>query len=179
MSSNAQVLARGETFYGPTKTCPTTYGADSIAAEGKEVEFFDATYRRAVKGRIMRNVSGDTLYAGQTVVHANGYTNQRFDHSTTASPDVAGVIDALLPAAGVRTGDLCIVFQEGVAKVLFPTSTSGAQGDVVIANTSGMAAVVGIASVTAPQLAVSLGRLTKTVTTTSGNTLQWVDLDVA
>lgn len=138
MSSNAQVLARGETFYGPTKTCPTTYGADSIAAEGKEVEFKDDETQQTVYGRIMRNVSGATLYGGKAVVCAAAYHKKRFDGYTRLTATRAdGVIDPALATVGVRTGDLCIVFYKGPCEMkLEETGEVIAVGDYAIAATA-------------------------------------------
>jgi len=176
MPSNAPFMERGSTFYGPTQAINTS-DYKGVEFEGKEVEF-DGPDGRKLRGAVMRNVSGGTLLPGTPVIHYAAYRFKRYDHSTTGSTEVAGVIDSKLPAAGIRNGDLCIVFQRGKEDVLFASGQSGSQGDIAIAYTSGLANVVGIASVSAPQLAYSLGRLAAAFTTLAANSLKAVDLDV-
>ena len=159
MSSNAQVLAQGETFYGPTKTCPTTYGADSIAAEGKEVVFKDSVTGRLVYGRIMRNVSGITVYGGRAV--ANSVTaelrKKRFiGYTETFAAAAAGIVDPLLVTTGCRNHDLCIVFYQGPCDCMPDTTADTAAvpdcaiGDWVVGMT-GLSTTTGSTALTAGQ----------------------------
>jgi len=165
MNSNAQVLARGETFHGPTKSLPTSgYSADSIAAEGKEVVFIGAD-GRPLYGRIMRNVSGGTIAEGLLVTHTAGYRNKRFGVVTaSAAKEAAGVIDSEL-LAHCRNHDLCIVFYKGRHEysVSDAQTTNIAEGDVLVAQDEGQA------STTVPGTAASSTALIFDAADTTGD----------
>ena len=162
MKSNAQILAQGETFHGPTKTLPTSgYSAASLAAEGQEVAFKDSVTGRLVYGRIMRNVSGITVYGGRAV--ANSTTaelhKKRFigyAGSATFAAAAAGIVDPLLVTTGCRNHDLCIVYYSGPCDCMPDTTADTAAvpncaiGDWVVGMT-GLSTTPGSTALTAGQ----------------------------
>jgi hypothetical protein len=121
MADRAVLLERGQTFYGPTATIPTTY-TQSVHLEGRPVVLDDVDpsntkVRRSqakVHALIVRNTSGFTLYAGQQVLWASGYRGRRvagLTYETLQEP--AGVVDDHLPSGGVRNGDLFLLIVYG------------------------------------------------------------------
>jgi hypothetical protein len=136
-------IERGQTFYGPTATVPTTYG-QSVAYEGRPVVLDDMDptntkvkrSQRKVYGILVRNVSGFTLYAGQAVKWAAGYRGKRVDGLAydVEATEVAGVVDDFLPAAGVRTGDVFILIVKGPVLALLSRTAAEtviSEGDVI------------------------------------------------
>ena len=128
-------LERGQTYYGTTGTIDASTDYGGVELEGVEVIFkhtdtSDPTIiesARLVKGRIMRNVSGVTLYGGLMVTHTTAYRGRRFSaRSRITAEEVAGVIDPQLYNTGVRNGDLCIVFTKGPCDVYVSTSCADA-----------------------------------------------------
>lgn len=131
--------ARGKTWYGPTQTIDTN-NYEATHLEGHTVEFphtdpSNQTVRldsRPVIMRLMRNVSGVTLYAGMMVASKSGYEQKRFDGlARTTACEIAGVIDDHLGSGGVRNGDLCWVHVQGPAKV-YTAYTASKLGDVSV-----------------------------------------------
>jgi hypothetical protein len=133
-------LERGQTYYGPDGTIDASTDYGGVELEGVDVIFkhtdtTDPTIiesARLVKGRIMRNVSGVTLYGGLMVVHKTAYRGRRFSaRSRITAEEVAGVIDPRLYTTGVRDGDLCIVFTKGPCDVYVAASVAA---DIVAAD---------------------------------------------
>lgn len=148
---NAATLERGMTVFGPTQTINTT-NYKGVEFEGKEVVLV-ADDGSPLVGRIMRNVSGGTIYAGSLVKPSTVdlMRKRRFVGVTdSAACEAAGVVDDKLPATGCRNGDLCIVFYKGLHKV----SISDAQavnisvGQVLIAQDEGQASTVHVDNAT-------------------------------
>ena len=139
MDENVRV-ARGRTWFGPTQTIPSTYTVtEGLDEEGKTATFpytspsaKTARQNAEVVGmRLMRNVSGVTLYAGMVVRAAAGYELTRFDGlANETGIEVAGVIDDHLGAGGVRNGDLCWVHRKG--PVMMKSHYADVSADVAI-----------------------------------------------
>ena len=136
MGTNAMPFAQGETYYGIAGSIDTDdYGG--VGLEGKKVTFLGEN-GDDLCGRIMRNTSGITMYAGMSVLSDVDYRHQRFDGYTyLVGGASSGIIDPDLSSNGVRNGDLCIVFNEGPCNVM-PNENPGeviAAGDWAIAMT--------------------------------------------
>lgn len=139
MAEKVTMPARGKTWYGPTQTIDTN-DYDAVHLEGHTVEFphTDPTDQtvvldsRPIVMRLMRNVSGVTLYAGMMVASQTAYEKKRFDGlARTTACEIAGVIDDHLGSGGVRNGDLCWVHLQGPAKV-YTAYTAGTLLDVSV-----------------------------------------------
>jgi len=137
-------LPRGETVYGPTATIDTNdyVGVDNEGAEAKFPNVdANGVYRSMgfLYARLMRNVSGVTMYANRLVTHKADYRNRRFDgYSRTTACEAAGVIDPMLPAGGIRNGDACWVFFKGPVQVYTGLALAAnlAAGDLAYAITA-------------------------------------------
>lgn len=125
---------RGQTLYRGV-TAPTSFTVETTRLEGTLQPFKDIdptsvavgakTYRtnRDVICRLMRNVSGITVYGKRLVTHASGYWDKRFDGYARVdnAANVAGVVDDHLPSTtGCPTNDMCWVVVNGPALVLTP-----------------------------------------------------------
>lgn len=151
---NSPPFGRGETFYGTDRTIDTN-ALDGGQWEGHVKVFEDVLYSSygvkpgrginndgaRVMCRVVRNMSGATLYGGRLVQidPANpgrilAYQNSLFGE--------AYPIDEFVPAGGVRHGDLCFIVIGGPANVKTPMSgaefisTSIAPGALLGAGTS-------------------------------------------
>lgn len=112
----------GSTYHGVAGTIPSSY-TEEVYLEGLENVFpdldSDGVKLSGVKkyARIMRNVSGVTLYGGMAVVHKPLYRNRRIGGNLASTAgECAGIIDDTIPSTGVRDGDLCWVIFKGPAK---------------------------------------------------------------
>ena len=143
------MLARGKTWLGPTQTVPSTYDVVAGLHKEGEIAHFPHTNpaakttrlsNQSVTMRLMRNVSGVTLYAGMIVRAATGYESTRFDGlANETAMEVAGVIDDHLGSGGVRSGDMCWVHVKGPALVksqYADASVDVAVGDLLYAATA-------------------------------------------
>lgn len=151
---NSPPFGRGETFYGPDGTIDTNALAGG-QWEGHVKVFEDVLYSAVgikpgrnisndgarVACKVVRNMSGVTLYAGRLVQldpanpgRISGYQNANFNE--------AYPLDEFLPSTGVRHGDLCYIVIGGPALVKTPMtgaefiSTSIAAGALLGAGTS-------------------------------------------
>ncbi|HUR52948.1 MAG TPA: hypothetical protein VMZ71_02370, partial [Gemmataceae bacterium] len=97
---------------------------------------------RSVTCRLVRNVSGVTLYAKTLVVLDPTNPNRVTGRATTLFQLDTYPVDEFLPATGVPTGDLFWIVVGGPAKVLTPmtgaefNATSIAAGDLIGAATT-------------------------------------------
>jgi len=137
-------VERGQTYYGPTQTIDTANYA-GISLEGQRAVFLDTDYTdstklrsgREVKARLMRNVSGSTLYAGYAVSMEDGYEKERFGNTFTKGCKCAGIIDDRLGSGGCRNGDLCWIIVAGPCRYHTPSATPATQiGDLLYAKTA-------------------------------------------
>lgn len=140
-------FARGETFYGPSETIDTG-NLGGVHLEGKVFTFEDVDPRstgtgavsartgRRVRCRVVRNMSGTTLYGkylarrGVTAAKVMGYASGLVNTAGMSGDP----IDEYLPSAGVRNGDLFYVVEEGPAIVKTPLS-AGAENVFAVGNT--------------------------------------------
>jgi hypothetical protein len=190
MSTNASVFAQGETYYGTAGTIDTAdYGG--VDLEGAEVVFQDTASAQMRYGRIMRNISGITMYGGKTVTNVVAYRNRRFDGYgvTSAGLPVAGVIDPLLATTGVRNGDLCIVFYKGPCNIKLNENPGEVvtAGDYAIAMTgatsqattgAGKALLLAQAGTTPPITKLGVFMEAATTAHCTAGTMRLVDLNI-
>lgn len=114
-AERANIFPRGQTFHGSgTATLSSTYGT-SVALEGRvciskaKAAEGDLTARDGadIKSIIVRNTSGINLVPGDIVIWEAGYRRLRVNSkSKLTACEIAGVVDDLLPSAGVRDEDL-------------------------------------------------------------------------
>jgi hypothetical protein len=133
------MIERGQTHRGTDGAIDTSaYGdtkMEGLPTSFPDVNIDDPTILnsgRLLQGRIMRNVSGFTVYAGHTVIQSATaeLRNKRFiGYTATTAVEAAGVVDPWLGSGGCRNGDMCNVFQSGPCPVLL-ADTWGS--DVVI-----------------------------------------------
>lgn len=156
---DAPPFARGETFYNGgviDATDNSTLGGVNL--EGKEYVFEpnsqdnQATYPapseetgRAVRVRVVRNVSGVALKGGRLAHYKQDAAvplETRVDGYTIVEADrPAGVVDEFLPAAGVPNNDLFYIVVDGPSKFTnTATGTTFAVGDRVVPAAAGATA---------------------------------------
>ena len=124
-------VERGTTLYGPTQTIDTSNYVN-VNLEGKLVIFTDTDIddptklgsSRVTRAKLMRNVSGSTVYAKYAVTPADGYAKKRFDATFTKACRAAGIVDDRLGSDGCRNGDLCWILFEGPAYYMTASSPS-------------------------------------------------------
>lgn len=156
MSENVAGLPnRGKTFYGPTATIPTTYGADSLAIEGSVHVFEDVTIPTSPGARVkrsnyrqkcvlVRNTGASSLVAGAVQKWETGYRGRRTDgNSSAANGEIAGVVDPFLGAAVVRAGDLYWLVIKGRVTAAKATGTAHTEGDLLACDTGGKLTAIG------------------------------------
>lgn len=149
---NEMMLERGSTWYAGRTIDTANY--EGIDREGETKIFEDLvwtgstgskssrTNARQVTCRLMRNVSGVTLYAKQLVQVDPTNPNRITGRSTVLFQQDVYPIDEFLPASGVPNGDMCWVVISGPAKVLTPmtgaefNAASIAAGDPIGAATT-------------------------------------------
>jgi hypothetical protein len=189
---------RGETFYNGNIP-DLTNGAGGINLEGKEyvAEIAPASRYsgavadpsgRTVRVKVVRNRSAINLLPRRIARYAIGTPNAGFNFGTgvdgyvfqTTDP-IAGVVDELLPAAGVPPGDLFYVVTDGPTEVISATTgtisiAAGAQiaattGTSAVSADAGFAIALNVSSTTVLQLQYKIGRaeanLAATVATNS------------
>lgn len=160
MPSISNAPKRGDTFYGPTSTIPSSYGGSSLALEGVPGRFIDSISTapnvrrsgRKVCGILVRNDSGITLVGGLAVAWSAGYRGTRVSgFPVSDGAEVAGIVDPWYGGTGVRDNDLFWIIVKGPCEVHTPYQASGAfngdawaEGDVMyvltgssVANTIG------------------------------------------
>lgn len=159
-------FARGETFYnGNSETgYIAELGAGGINLEGKEFlaeipavnQYNSAAVAdpsgRQVRVRCCRNRSSINLLPGRIARWATGTTpNAGYPYGTGSdgyyyqvTDPIAGVIDELLPAAGVPPGDLFWLVIKGATNLITPPG-----GSPSVANSAQVAAVTGTSAVSA------------------------------
>jgi len=146
-TKNVVPVNRGSTFYGPSRTVPTSYESGSVLLEGTEREFPHTApgsepakplSDRIVTARLMRNVSGITVYPGMAVTHQAGYEGRRFDgYSRLTADRIAGIVDSHLNAnSGCRNGDLCWIVFDGPEYCRYAGGADVSVGDPVYADTA-------------------------------------------
>ncbi len=185
MSSNtaARVELTG-TFYGPSQTIDTDDYA-GITLEGserpcKDYDPSDLTKLRSGRtreARLMRNVSGVTVYAGMAVSGLSGSETKRFDGFTAATAAAcAGVIVDCLDSSGCRSGDMCWVITSG-PNLCYTAKTEGdaySAGDFIYAKTAASSTANTVSGTTADDGGKIAGRdqsLTCTDTESTDGTL--------
>ena len=145
MDNQSAPFARGQTFYQGGTIDTANYAG--VELEGRQVVFKDRNVTsgigaqklrsgRDVRCICVRNTSAAALLPKRLVTYASGYYKQRVDgYVTTDYQAVAGVVDDLLPAAGVPVGDLFWLVVEGPCLAKAPLAGAGfgsvsiAQGD--------------------------------------------------
>lgn len=133
MNKNANI-ARGTTLY-QGGTVPSSY-TESVSYEGQICvgPYVDPATKLPVDGatvvtRIVRNTSGGALLPGTIVTYQSGYRGKRVDDTSDAdAQEVAGVVDDLLPAAGVAHGDVFHITVHGITDCLPSPGTSDVTG---------------------------------------------------
>lgn len=142
---------RGQTYYNGLPINANDLGGTNY--EGKEYEFEDLDYsvpgskpsrtNRLVRCRIVRNVSGMTLYPGQLVRFKKSagvpITGQVDGLTSVTAEDFAGVVDEWLSPNGVPNNDLFFIVVAGPTAVLTPMEGANSVfnvGDVVVAHTA-------------------------------------------
>jgi len=181
----------GDTFYGTAGTINTSDYGNSVNFEGREIVCTDSTTGLLCYGRIMRNVSGITMYGGKHVTNVAAYRKKRFDGYgvSSAGLPVAGVIDPELATSGVRNGDLCIVFYRGPCKAKLNENPGQvvAAGDYAIAMTgattsqvtgAGKVLLLAQAGTTPPITALGIFMEAATTLDCTGGTMKLVDLNI-
>lgn len=146
--------ARGQTHYNGRTIDTNNYG-QSVALEGVLGEFPNTNptlsggirVRRnggKVYARLVRNVSGTTLYPGRAVCFASGYEGRRVDrYARVTAEAVAGVVDDHYSSAGIPNGDLFWIIYKGQVLHKTPSDGDGLQfavGDHLYALTAVVAA---------------------------------------
>lgn len=157
MSQITAPFPLGKTFYGESGTIDVSSSyanVDGIHLEGRECLVpdyvtSDPTNTRGsdlVKTRIVRNVSGSTLYGGFAAVYSTSARLRRINgYARLTGTDVAGIIDPNLGSTtGVRDGDLCHLITEGYVLVKTPKVntdfvTDIAAGDALVSTTDSAA----------------------------------------
>ncbi len=126
------LVGRGETQYGPSGTIDTSAYGSAVGNEGSLAAFnyidpSDKTRgdNRKVHAIYVRNVSGANLKPGYAVTWASGYRDKRVDaYSFVAAEEIAGIVDDLLPAVGVRNGDMFWLITGGPTRGYISTDTT-------------------------------------------------------
>ncbi len=138
-----KVVERGQTYYGADQTIDTGDYAD-VHLEGIVGEFLDTDVddvtklrsSRKTRARLMRNVSGSTVYARAAVSMEDDYDGERFGTTYTTACRSGGIIDDRLGSGGCRNGDMCWVFFEGPVYYDTPSaSPTTAIGDLLYIKT--------------------------------------------
>ena len=151
MYSSQSTPERGKTWYNGQTIDTNNYGT-SVGLEGS-VRRFDNTNVAAgstnplltrrdgddVICRLVRNVSGQTLYPGNAVVYASGQYGKRVDRYSRVNYErIAGIIDDHYGSGGIPNGDLFWIVIKG--QVLWTTNlgaaTSFVVGDILFALTA-------------------------------------------
>lgn len=115
------LVARGDTQYGPSDTIDTGDYGSSVGVEGSlsVFNYVDPSNKtrgdnRKVEAIFVRNTSGRVLLPGRAVTWESGYRDKRVDdYSFVSAEAIAGIVDDLLPAAGVRIGDMFWLITKG------------------------------------------------------------------
>jgi hypothetical protein len=151
--SDASIITPGNTYFGPSNTIDTTnYKKVSLEGQPHTLPDQDLTYTlrsgQKVYAVAARNVSGIKLMPGLNVHWKAGYFRRRFDgYSNVLGESLGasgGIIDPNL-TAGVRNGDICLIYVHGPCLVRVPqsaaqynsssTGVNWAIGDALIAQT--------------------------------------------
>lgn len=161
MDNVAGLPNRGQTYHGGT---PSATIAQSAGIEGHEKAFTDMvagtagaidTRRsdRKVYCRLVRNTAGVNLLPKLAVKYETNYWGKRVDgYTRLTNDDCAGIVDPLLPAAGVADDDLFWLVVKGPC--LCTTGTGADQLNVI---TEG-SAVVAVTAATS-QASATAGRV--------------------
>jgi hypothetical protein len=113
----------GKTWYGDQTIDADNYGI-SVNHEGTqwECQDLDPTVTGLVRQRrsnrtrlamLVRNTSGGALLPGSAVKWEAGYRGKRVNASAADQGEVAGFVDDMLPAAGVRDDDMFWLIVDG------------------------------------------------------------------
>lgn len=170
-------FGRGETFYGPNQTIPSTYGSESLGHEGLEKVFRDINFAATTLAKpllsnndveciAVRNASALALTPGTLVKWKAGYYGKRVEITSVAAEACAGVVDPYLPSAGVRVGDICFIVVKGPTLVTKTTGggTDHAQGTAVVTDNAGKAVASGTPSDATAATALALNTVGRVIT---------------
>lgn len=152
---NSTPVGRGETFYNGT--VPSNAATDDAMENylGRTVAFEDIKYgdrgvkanrtgQRQVVCRLVRNMSGQTLYASRLVQLDPTNPNHVLGYATTLAQE-AYPVDEFLPASGVANYDCFYIVIKGPALILLPMTgaefqtASIAAGAVLVGGTTSAA----------------------------------------
>lgn len=155
MEITAGLFQRGQT-YGATDD---TTGEEMLGIEaafedrGVNVVGLRTDGCRKVRARLVRNMSGGALLPGQqvTFTYANGQPGIQVGAAAAALAPAhqMGVVDDLLPAAGVANHDIFWLTVEGPTDVIVTTGQTVAINDQLVGGGSGTAETVSAAPGTA------------------------------
>lgn len=124
------LVARGETWYGLTKTIDTSDYGSSVSLEGTPAVFdytdpTDKTKKKNIEVHaiFVRNTSGITLMGKLAVTWSltageRGY--RVVGYSRSKAEEIAGIVDDRLGTAGVRNGDMFWLLVKGPVLILTP-----------------------------------------------------------
>ena len=203
MADNVITLPpRGKTYLtGPNRTASATAGT-SKALEGIKKNFADVDYSStdSIKPRrsggevtclFVRNASGVALLPGRVVSWKLGAIGKQVDGNGDLQYEaVAGIVDELLPAAGVAANDYfwLVVKGNAICKNSLAASTI-TQGEYVLAQTAAASTanttngrIISYTITSNATFAVSaalnrIGIAQSTTATTGADVLVYVDLD--
>jgi len=128
--SDASIIVPGATYFGPSNTIDTTnYKKTSLEGQPHILPDQDLSFVLRSGAKVYavaaRNVSGITLMPGLAVRWQAAYRFRRFDgYSDTLGGAVGGIIDPNL-TAGVRHGDICLIYVHGPCLVRVPLTAAG------------------------------------------------------
>lgn len=177
MPRNVNILVDiGKTWYGDQTIDESNYGI-SVNHEGTEWESRDYNplitgpvrefrSNRTQKRILVRNTSGGYLLPGAAVKWEAGYRGRRVNASAADQGEVAGFVDDMLPATGVKDNDLFWLIVEGpvLAKKASGGSTAIAADVVVISAATFLVEAVAAAASDAGVQATVLGYCGRVIT---------------
>jgi hypothetical protein len=92
---------------------------------------------RLVRMRFVKNDSGGALLPGQTVSWKSGYAGKRVTNpAASATAQIVGTVDPLLPSAGVADGEGFWIVVDGPCKFRLDANATSAEFDALIASAS-------------------------------------------
>ena len=130
-------------IFNPTGIERGQYGATGHLAAMLGFEFWDdyinavtdvkSVDARRTRKRLVKNSSGGALLPGQLVAWATGKAGLEVTNpAATAGVQIVGVVDFLLPSAGVPTTNYFWIYVEGPCKFLLDANATSAEFDCLI-----------------------------------------------
>ncbi len=154
MDTQTAPFARGQTYYNGSTIDSNNLGG--VDLEGRICTFKDRNTISGIGGQTLRsgtdtvcmcvrNVGAAALKPKFSTTFASGYHRRRVDgYSTADYANIAGIVDDLLPAAGVPVNDLFWIVIGGPC--LWKSPMAGAQFPLLVAQNDELFALTAITS---------------------------------